>query len=119
MRGTEVEFHANGPVIGSTPGQCLGFVNQQIPDQTPVETERNHFPRVMGGAPRPDIAKPAHKDRPHSVEIADDRHRPAHTAAYRAQLPPVENLTMRQMHIGDRDPVMLDHLRGTRRKFAR
>jgi hypothetical protein len=89
------------------------------PDQTSVQAKSEDVPCDVSGLTRPYVSESRQERRADGIVVADHRGRAFDRADNAQQLPAVEQLPMREMHVGDGDVAEPNNLRNTRRQAAR
>jgi len=93
--------------------------DRQVARHATVEAQGQHLLRMMSDIAGSDIEETGQQDRPKCIEIADDRSRTIGRTRDPIELAPVQDLPVRQMHIGNRHVTGLQDLRKPGWKPAR
>ena len=88
-------------------------------DQTPVEPKRHHVRRPVCGLARPHVAEARQHRRPYQVVVAEHRGMGRHYRRNPPELPPIQQLTVRQVDIRHRERAHIDDLAHTLEHGAR
>jgi hypothetical protein len=97
-------------VVGGAAVEHIGLQADEAADQAAVQPQRHEVAHAMGGAAQPDILKAGQHRRPHEVVIAEHGGAQRQVAHHLPELPAVEQLPLRQMHIGSAEAAEVDDL---------
>ena len=114
LRG-DSQTHHDRTMIGRPAIQHLCVLAGQPAHHAPVQAERDQPARDMGRLTRSDILQTGQANCSHRIVVAENRRRPMQRPRQVQQLTPVQELPMRQMHIGKGDAGKLDDLRDPQR----
>ena len=101
----------DGMMVGRTAFQNLRRAAAQILCQTAVKPQRNDVAGIVGGFARSDVLEAGNGGWADRVEIADNGGWPLQSPDQVQKLQAVENLSVRQMHIGEIDAPEMYQLR--------
>ena len=113
--GIDGKFKNDGMMVGWPAFQHFGRVAAQSLRQTPVKPQRNDIAGIVCRFPRPDVPEAGQACWPDRVEIADNCRRGLEQPSDVQELPAIEKLSMRQMHVHEADAAKIDDLRDTGR----
>lgn len=106
-------------MVGRPAAQHLGIRTAQTPRHATIETEGNDIARTVGGLLRPDIIEAGKFNRADRVVVANNGRRTVEGICYVEQLPPVQELSVRKVHIGENHVTQLHDLGDARRHATR
>lgn len=114
LGGTGMVHHVKADhdrtMVGCLPQKSSGFQARHAPNQAPVDPQRNHVAGDVGMFAWAGVMEAGQQCRSDQIVIADHRGPVWQELGDPPKLPAVENLAMRQMHIGDRDRPKVDDL---------
>ena len=88
-------------MVGRPARQHPSIGTAQTSRHATIEAEGNDVVRTVCGLARPDILEAGKLDRPDRVVVADNGRRTVEGICDVHQLPPVQELAVRKMHVGE------------------